>query len=200
MESIGMSRTPALLLLALLAAAGLGGVFALWQEILTIDVTVETGELDAVLSVDDMGDTEIETAQAMGEPDPAVKDVSSIMCTLSDDGKSITVTIDNAYPSIFYWCLLNLENTGTIPFKVQSIEFMNDTISPVAEHFGFFDDLDLSDPDTFVVGAQLEPGDVGYDYLIVHLSNDAEENQTYSATIEIQVVQWNEFVEPGSSD
>ncbi|GBF09371.1 hypothetical protein apy_10960 [Aeropyrum pernix] len=177
----GISKAPAVLMLALLAAAGLGGVFALWDEELTIDVTVETGELDAALSVHEMGDNE-----------PDEKNVSSISCEL-DDAHSITVTITNAYPSITYWCEINLENTGTIPLRVQSIEFSDDTISPVALQFGFYDDLDLNPPDTFVVGTQLEPGEVGYDYLVVHLSNDADENETYSATITIQVVQWNEF-------
>ncbi|BAN90977.1 hypothetical protein [Aeropyrum camini] len=191
-----IAKAPAVLMLALLAAAGLGGVFALWDELLTIDVTVETGELDAALSVEGMGDNEEDIATSMGEPDPTVKDVSSISCVLSEDGKSIDVTITNAYPSITYWCELNLENTGTIPLKVQSIEFTTDEISPVAEEFGFYDDLDLNPPDTFVVGTQLEPGDVGYDFLVIHLSNDADENSTYNATIEIQVVQWNEFTSP----
>ncbi|MCE4603590.1 MAG: hypothetical protein F7B20_01320 [Aeropyrum sp.] len=198
MSTEKISRAPAILLLALLAAAGVGGVFALWDEILTVDVFVETGELEASLSVESMGDNEIDQAIEMGEPDPTVKDVSSILCELSEDGNTVFVTVTNAYPSITYWCELDLTNNGTIPFKVQSINFMNDTISPVAEEFGFYDDLNLNPPDTFVVGAQIEPGQSGYDYLVIHLSNDAQENSTYTATIEIQVVQWNEFTEPQS--
>ncbi len=193
MESV---RTAALLLLSLLAVAGVGGVFALWSETLTVDITVETGELDAMLSVLGSGDDEIDQAAAMGEPDPTVKDVSSIQCNVVDQ-YTIEVTITNAYPSITYWCEISLTNTGTIPFKIQDIQFSGNLLD-VASVFGFFDDnMGTTDPSAFFVGSQLEQGQSDSDYLVIHLSNAANEGATYSATITILVVQWNEFVPPG---
>ena len=193
MSETTAAKGTALLLLAVLAVAGLGGAFALWSETLTVDVTVETGELDAALAVLSSGDNEEDIAADMGEPDPSVKDVSSIQCNVVDQ-YTIEVTITNAYPSITYWCEIELSNTGTIPFKVFDIQFLNDNITPVAEEFGFFDSLDaLDNPSAFYVGFQLHPDDSDSDYLVIHLSNDAEEGATYTATIEIMVGQWNEF-------
>lgn len=169
-------------LAAILALAG--AAMALWWESLLIDVTVETGTLDAQLSVHNFGDNELEIAEDMGESDPTVKDVSSISCTLSDDGKTIVILVENAYPSITYFCDIDLKNTGTIPFKVYSIEFSGN-LTDVAD-FYFSDGV-------IVEGLQVEPGDEEVDKLIIHLTNDAMEDSVYVGEVTIVVEQWNEY-------
>ncbi len=178
-------------LAAVLALAG--AAMALWWESLIIDVTVETGTLDAQLSVHNYGDNEIELATQMNESNPEVKDVSNITCTLSEDGKSIMVYVNNAYPSITYFCEIDLKNTGTIPFKIYSVSFSGN-LTDVAEEFEFQpgDDgvIDIAN------GTQLEPGDEVVDILVIHLSNDAMEDSTYVGQVSIVVEQWNEYPTP----
>ncbi len=175
--------------LALIAVLGItAGALALWWESLTIDVTVNTGYLEAQLSVHGFGDNETEIAEEMGEPDPSVKNVSSINCTLSDDNKTVTIVINNAYPSISYWCEIDLKNTGTIPFKVYNITFEGN-LTEVADKFEFTDG-------TIYAGLQLEPDDEVIDKLVIHLTNNAEENVTYTGKVTIIVEQWNEYPTP----
>ena len=172
--------------LALAAVLTLAGAAAaLWWESLYVDVTVNSGTLDTQLSVHGSGDNEIQLAHDMGEPHPEVKDVSNITCTLGDDGKSIDVVIQNAYPGITYYCDIDLSNTGTIPFKVYSIKFSGN-LTDVAEYFGFTND-------TIVEGLQLEPGHMALDRLEVTLSNHAHEGAVYTGHVEIVVEQWNEY-------
>jgi hypothetical protein len=170
-------------LAAILALAG--AAMALWWESLLIDVTVETGTLDAQLSVHGYGDNEIELATQMNETTPEVKDVSNITCTLSEDGKTINVLVQNAYPSITYFCEIDLKNTGTIPFKIYSIDFSGN-LTDVAEEFGFNNSV-------IVEGLQLEPGDEVSDTLVIHLSNNAMEDTVYTGEVTIVVEQWNEY-------
>ncbi|MEB3788018.1 MAG: hypothetical protein GSR78_04590 [Desulfurococcales archaeon] len=198
MSSRGIGSVTPLLMLTLLAVGMLGGALALWWERLTVDIYVETGELDAQLSVHDMGDNEIDIATDMGEPDPTVKDVSDITCTLSDDGKTVFVTVQNAYPSITYYCVLDLTNTGTIPLKIYDVSFSGN-LTDVAADF-YFDPYTDGQVD-FQNGTQIHPGESVLDMLIIHLSNDAQENSVYTATIDIVVEQWNEWpTPPPSSD
>ena len=172
--------------LALIAVLGLtAGALALWWESLTIDVTVNTGYLDAQLSVHGFGDNEIPLAKEMGEPDPTVKNVSWINCTLTDDNKTVEIVVHNAYPSITYFCEIDLKNTGTIPFKVFNVTFEGN-LTDVAEEFGF----SLGE---IYPGLQLEPGDEVVDKLVIHLNNTAEENTTYTGKVTIIVEQWNEY-------
>jgi hypothetical protein len=175
-----------LLLLAVLAVGTIGGAMALWWERLTINTTVETGTLDASLSVEGFGDNEVALAQQAGEPNPEAKNVSDISCVLSDDMNSITVTITNAYPGITYYCDINLENTGTIPFKVHGINYTGDLWNYTTIDSGLVNG-------TIYEGLQMHSGDVVHDRLSITLTNDAAEGSTYTGQLTIGVEQWNEY-------
>lgn len=183
MSSLRGVPTVFLALTAVLALVGAAA--ALWWESLYVDVTVNTGTLDAQLSVHGSGDNEIALAEAMNESHPEVKDVSNISCTLSDDGKSIDIVVENAYPGITYYCDVDLTNTGTIPFKVYSVSYEGNLTS-VASEFGFANG-------TIAEGVQLEPGDSVVDRLVITLSNDAAEGSVYTGHVTITVEQWNEY-------
>ncbi|MEB3755525.1 MAG: hypothetical protein GSR79_01505 [Desulfurococcales archaeon] len=187
MKNKKMGAIVPLLLLAVLAVGMFGGAMALWWERLNVDVTVNTGTLDAQLSVEDFGDNEIALAQAAGEDNPSVKDVSNITCTLSEDGNSIDIVVQNAYPSITYYCDINLENTGTIPFKVYGTPELTGNITSVMTG-----DSGLVN-ETIYGGLQMHPGDVVYDTIVIHLTNDAMENAVYTGHMNITVEQWNEY-------
>jgi len=187
MKNKKMGAIVPLLLLAVLAVGMFGGAMALWWERLNVDVTVNTGTLDAQLSVEDFGDNEIALAQAAGENDPSVKDVSNITCTLSEDGNSIDIVVQNAYPSITYYCDINLENTGTIPFKVYGTPTIEGNITSVLTN-----DSGIQNG-TIVDGLQMHPGDIVYDTIVIHLTNDAMENAVYTGHMNITVEQWNEY-------
>jgi hypothetical protein len=186
MRNKAMGAFAPVLLVAILAVSILGGAMALWWERLNIDVNVETGTLDASLSVHDFGDNEIPLAVQAGESDPSVKDVSNITCTLSPDANSIDIQVNNAYPGITYYCTINLENTGTIPFKVYSVNLTGNLTDVMTSDSGFVNG-------SIYEGLQMHPGDVVYDTLQITLTNDAAENATYTATLEIVVEQWNEY-------
>ena len=173
-------------MLAVLALGMIGGAAALWWERLNVNVNVHTGELDAALSVEGSGDNEVQLAQQAGEQNPEVKNVSDVQCTLSEDGNSVIMTITNAYPGITYYCDINLENTGTIPFKVYSVSLTGNVTSVMTSDSGLVNG-------TIVEGLQLHPGDSVVDRLSITLTNDAQENHQYTGILNIVVEQWNEY-------
>ncbi|MEM0233417.1 MAG: hypothetical protein QXL22_05300 [Candidatus Nezhaarchaeales archaeon] len=149
----------------------LGVSYALWSANLYVSGVVNTGTLSVAIEAGDGYDTE-----------PEEKDVSCISAYV--EGDTMYVTINNAYPCITYTQEFNVTNTGTIPVIVQSITFEGNasewvTVSGIS------------------VGDQIEPEEEVMCYLIVHLDNSAEQGETYTFTVTILFVQWNEFVAPG---
>ncbi len=187
MENRKIGAIVPLLMLTVLAVGMFSGAMALWWERLNVDVNVQTGTLDASLSVDGYVDNEIQLAQQAGEQDPTVKDVSNITCTLSEDGNSIDIYINNAYPGITYYCVINLENTGTIPFKVLGTPELTGNITSVMT-----EDSGLQNG-TIYDGLQMHSGDVVYDTLAITLTNAAQEHSVYTGHMNITVEQWNEY-------
>ena len=161
-----------LICLALVLALGVLGVgYGLWDKTVYIEGTVNTGEVNAIMSVGDCSDTE-----------PPEKDVSSIECYLDpNDNQVLIVTITNAYPSIDYYCNFDITNTGTVPVIVNG--YTVTSTLPVG--------ATLEVPD--FVGTQIEPDLSVYGQLHVHLANDAEELTTYTFEVGIWLVQWNEY-------
>ncbi|MEM1556318.1 MAG: hypothetical protein QXR62_04155 [Candidatus Bathyarchaeia archaeon] len=153
----------------LVAMLALGLSYALWFTTLSISGTINTGIVRAEIIAGECYDDE-----------PEEKDVSGISCYVDENGV-LVVTVSNAYPCIEYTCEFNVTNTGTIPVKVQSI-----TISPEEM-------ADWVTVNGISVGDQIEPGETVECSLIVHLTNDADQGETYTFTVEILLVQWNEY-------
>lgn len=147
----------------------IGASYAMWFKVLTINGTINTGYVDAIFTNIDTYDNE-----------PDVKDVSNVTVSLSDDQESMTITVNNAYPCINYTVEFDILNSGTIPVIITDVQGLPD------------DCYDVNGNLTDAIGLQLEPGDTVHVFLVIHLSNQCEQNSTYTFTITVVAVQWNE--------
>lgn len=205
----------AILCLALVMALGSLGIgYAMWDKTLYIDGTVYTGEVDAKFilaftdddgTVDDVdkdaGDDGTQalydhwgaasSADPLGPgPNPARsdKDVGKCTVVIDADPQVLIVTLSNAYPSYGNTIWYEIENTGSIPVKVQDLSIDPDNFTLDVEVEVWFTDVH--------VGLQIDPGEVVQGDLVVHVLQDADEDATYTFTAEIYLVQWNEYEAP----
>jgi len=181
-----------LFLAVALCLAITGAGFAMWDKTLHIEGTVNTGEVNAVWT----------SAFNFDPPAPPVsldpnldgtrkaKDVGSTTVT-GVGNQTLVVTVNNGYPSYFNDIQVEFNNTGTIPVKIQSIN-----ITPIgfalASAYGADDGpiwVDFVDG----VGSQLEPGDLAGSSFKIHVEQCAEELANYTFTVEVLLVQWNEY-------
>jgi len=157
--------------------AVMGMSYALWSKELFISGEVHTGTLDVVFRDVTCSDQGIDNPYI---PEP--KDVAECSVELTDEDEVMIVTITNAYPC--YWCNItfSLVNVGTIPVKIQSIEIRNPN---EAEVNVYLKGLELGD--------QIDPGEGLSGELDIHVKQGAEQGATYTFSIRIFVVQWNEY-------
>lgn len=207
----------------MIALAVLGFAYAQWNEILTINGTITTGELDVEFTVcktNDPPDGVSKDPSECGSWDGETwiggrydLDVASIDCELvvedtgleAGDKQKIDITVENAYSSYHGNVMFTIENIGTIPAKIKSIKLVaigGSPITPIdlvactpvkidADNDG---DKDLSlHLSTLAVGDVIPlpkgssiPGD-----LCIHVLDGADELDSYSFTIEIEVGQFN---------
>lgn len=178
---------------SLAAVLMLGVTYGLWFQALYIYGTVNTGTLDAAWSVHPAWDTE-----------PPEKDFSNITISQGQDPYTLYVTVENAYPCITYYALVDLTNTGTIPWKIYDASLVTDefpgTVQFVPwndEFLEYFDDLTDHPPigDKMFIenGTQVHPGESAWGVFAIHLTNDAQENATYTFSFKVVVEQWNEW-------
>jgi hypothetical protein len=127
---------------------------------------------------------------------------------LTPPRKLVTLTFHNVYPSYFSHLAFGLRNCGTIPIKMDHVIFTDQwgrsqTITKT-DYLTF--DLSGNDTDDFELywgdnfGAQLEPGGGWSMDFWTHFMQDEgidfSQPQTFTLTIEIVVVQWNEYPLP----
>ena len=151
-----------ILCVVMLVALGvLGATFTVWADTLYIDSTVSIGTVGGGL----VGDS--------GSP--------GISCPASGDVLAVTVT--TAQPDIEYTCQFTVQNTGTIPVKIQSIS-IDDVPLLVSVWVTGIEEGDQIEDGEFMVGT-------------VHVFVDLESpfvGQTFTSTVTITVVQWNLYV------
>ena len=156
----------------LIALALAGFSYAWWTETLTINGTVNTGELDAEFTNPlTKSCSEYMTCDVVfidgGESDPTPIDNSTII-----------VTVYNGYPS--GWCNItfNIHNCGTLPAKVGSIDIVKDPA------------LDVS-LEGLSVGTTINPSNTVSPILKIHVNENALEISTYTFNVTIAFVQFN---------
>lgn len=153
----------ALFATVLIALMVVGFSYAYWNETLTIGGSVATGELNVAFSAVDCTDND-------GSPDVGT-------CTVSTTEQTMTVTIGNAYPS--YECIVTftIDNTGTIPAKVESITPGGDTGKVSVTLDGIVDGE--------VIGVSKDCT------LTLHVLDGADENGIYTVSMTIVFTQFN---------
>jgi hypothetical protein len=155
--------------------------YALWDKIITINGTVNTGTLDAIFE----GPYTWSATYNGGQSVPAEKltGITVDVGTAPDDPETLLVTIDGLYPCITIHINYKIANTGTTPWIVNDV-----SVSPAA---GFPGTVTVT-PAT-LVGTQVDAGISIPADLEVHITNDAAQTSTYTFSVTIHVVQWNEY-------
>lgn len=194
-------KVTALVLVLLLALAGLGVAYGLWSKTLTIAGTVNTGDVDAEWTGAICVDFFHWPFPPEGTGEVGGKDVGSTTAVIDSENPQILhFTIDNGYPSYAVDCEVEYGNTGTIPWIVRGT-----TIVPVSPNLtnctliftGVGQTKTLRCDQLTVVyvnniGAQVDPGDVVASSLRAHVEQAAEEETTYEFEVVVCVGQWNE--------
>jgi hypothetical protein len=183
--------------------------FALWADLLKIQLVVYTGNVDV-----QFGSWSVK--EYVGFPDgsggwnyveegsdPEAKDVAQCTVTLQevedeegvnpspagDNDLDLVITITNGYPG--YKCEVEFEvkNTGSIPVKLYFYDENGNRLTLPATFF-----LDSAVKCTLdgEDGAQVHPGDSETYTLSCAVRQSAGENAQYSTQIYIQARQWNE--------
>ncbi|MFH1382488.1 MAG: hypothetical protein ABIH70_06285 [Chloroflexota bacterium] len=163
-----------LLCLAVVAALGLLGVgYARWQGELYLQGEINTGEVEVCIesiAPDDHG------------IDPGYdKDVAWVEVWVDpNDCSRGTATIHNAYPCYTTFVHFTTLVGGTVPVRLQSINIVNP--NPCVEVLAW---------DT--MGEQRHPGEHSDNAMSVHVLQCAEQNATYTFSVEFVYVQYNEW-------
>ena len=102
--------------LLLISLALIGFAYAHWEEIITVEGQVSTGEINAKI-------TSWYCNDPPGTTDPGYdKDVASCGCSIDEnDPQKAYVTITDAYPCYTVTLNLVVQNTGTIPIALGEV-------------------------------------------------------------------------------
>lgn len=183
-------KTAALFIVTIMTLTSVGTAYALWFEDLTIDGTIETGEVYAYWSSCTNYDQGL-------DPNPdgpnKGKDVGSTTCVIdTDDPRILHITINNGYPCYWNDCEVEYTIGGTIPVRVQSIEIIPYDFT-LASAYG------ANDGELWVelvngIGSQLHPGDSGASSFKIHVEQCAGQLANYNFDVVLKVVQYNEYI------
>jgi hypothetical protein len=171
------------LLVIALAAMGIG--YGLWYELLFIDGTVHTGNVDIYYTIYPPDVEENDHGKDVGECKAGYHYDSDAS---GDDefGGELWFEILNGYPSYECWITFDVHSAGTIPVHVYRPEFTN---LPPADELTvdlvecWADDMGAPMGDEYV---QLHEDEVAFCTIYVHVEQGASELATYdfSGTIE----------------
>jgi len=161
---------------ALMIALMLVGVsYAMWEKTITITGTVNTGKVDVVFC-------DVAVSSDEGK-------VVSSWTIDSSDPENIIVTIDNAYPCIWYTIDADINNVGTIPVIIESIGVTG--LPGYAEYklSGAIVGTEIEQP-----GSLIGPDHVHFD-IGIHLLNSpmTPMDGSFTFTVSIHCVQYNEY-------
>jgi len=196
-------------MLMVLALVSLGMGYGLWSKTLTIDGTVNTGEVNAELSIQevDEGDFEMFNQNDISEDmEVEGKDIAECDVALNSSGVSpdlinpgaqyMSITITDAYPSFHCWVEFDVHNNGTIPIKLHAPVITNPNPATVLTvdtlwcyHWPF---VPPPPPPVIDPHAQLEPSETVFCVLHVHVEQDAEQDADYTFGATVFAHQWNE--------
>jgi len=175
-----MTAIFAILMIALMAV---GVSYALWSKTIYIEGTVNTGTFDAIF---EGPYTSSATYLLNNIPTPVPPEkltgITVTVDTHPPDDEILLVTIDGLYPCITIHIDYFIKNAGTVPWIVNKV---------TPDITGFPGTVTVTPPD--LVGKQVDGGASISADLEVHIDNRAEQSHTYTFSVTIEVVQWNEY-------
>jgi hypothetical protein len=172
-----------------LALGSLGVGYAMWDKILYIDGTVHTGEVNAEWIACYCFDRGLDP-----NPDGSDKgkDVGSTTCIIDEvDPQILHITIENGYPCYWNDCEVEFMNTGTVPVIIQSYDIIPDNFTLASAYMA--DDGEVWIDFVDGIGSQLDPGEDAGSSFKIHVEQCADELATYTFSVELRLVQWNEY-------
>jgi hypothetical protein len=213
-----MNKVGILALVLVLALGTVGVAYAMWSEELTIDATVETGDVAISYTVagNDPPDTLDPTKPAADPP----KDVAE--CEVFDDlVGGVGVKLLNTYPGYSPTLDIDVTSTGSVPVHLYVyLHFKGPTwvsadcgttwtqyllcdvlrMEPCKDYHLDFDDgppagPDDTDLDVHLIDidcTQLHSGETAEGSLEMLVKQDADENASYAFNVIIVAQQWNE--------
>lgn len=145
-------------LILLIALASLGLAYGAWTDQLNINGNVTTGTFDVRM-------------------DYMYYDWEQSGCTaaVSADGKTLTVTIANAFPGFHCGGGVSIRNLGTVPAKINGLVEVSNTVP--ADFQGSAGLVYMSNPGVLAAGAM--GGGVMWDFTIP-ASETGHEGETYT--------------------
>jgi hypothetical protein len=193
-----------MIILMVLALASVGVGYGLWSETLLINGVVNTGTVDAALSI-------VEVDQSWNFNDGTIgngvnddneaegKDVAECVATMIDEN-TMQVTITNGYPLFNCFVRWGVTNEGTIPLHVYQPDYFIGSTFYGTWGIGTIETAELHingwPYDCYTDPYQLHPGETEYCNLHVNIKQAAAQGATYSFQLKVFARQWNEVVAP----
>ena len=191
-----------LFLVSVMALAGMSTGYALWSETLYIDGYVETAELDWEFTwafpVPEPDGIDWTCDKGFGNIRPVYppKDVGSTITNLVDtdgdgDYDTVEVALSNVYPCYFQSISMEYRINGNIALIIDHWKVDGTPITqgyPIEICNGAIEIMILDG-----VGSQMHPGENGESSLRIHVLQPAAEDTTYTFTVSVVGVQYNEY-------
>lgn len=179
--------------LLVLALTTIGVAFGLWSKVMTIDGTVNTGNLQVDWSYASSGDP-------FGAVDTGyTKDVGRLDCEIDTDPQILRFTVHNGYPSYTADCQVEYTNTGSIPVNVigfaivPGVGLTNCVLDDIQGDTLSCDQLTIIFVDN--EGQQMDPGWKFASSVRIHVEQPAEQEAIYDFDVVLCAAQWNEAVD-----
>lgn len=190
--------TLALLLILALATVGVG--YGLWAEILKIDGTVTTGNVDVELSIQevDQGDfPEFNQNDVWDDNEEELygKDVADCKVELLEENNRLRITITEGYPSFWCWVEFDVHGLGSIPVLVdQPVVIKAPPQTEVSTRFLWCYHWPFIPPPPPPIDPhpQLHRSDRVFCALGFHVEQEAQQSTTYNFEYAICAHQFNE--------
>ncbi len=161
-----------MMILAVSIAVFLGAIgfgYAYWNGIINLSSLISTGRIHTVF----------DTFEVLSETSPA-EDIGAMITgmRLSEDGKSLLMSIDNAYPGYSAEIGYSIKNDGDVPVYCKLITDQ-DSIASVY----------IDNPNVII-----DPGGgSSYGTFIITISDEAQEGMSSQLNIYLDYVQYNEL-------
>jgi len=194
----------AVAVLLTVALAALGLVYGNWSQTLSIGGSVSTGSLSANWELPEVFGVPISECT----DNEQVKDFGST--SQDPDGKTLNITVENAYPNYGADCEWHLRYTGQVPGVIQSITFKegelsNCVVTPLGTQGTFLAKCDeLSVQWVNSLCTQLFDEDLISGSIIVGVNKDVDGNgpamkTKYDFGVNVEIVQFDK-VDPTICD